>query len=341
MSKIEVPQMQSCPTYTHWKKMIIKWCKITKVTKKNQADTIILTLPMTAQNLALQIPEEDIEEDDGVKKLLEKLDEVYDKNTNQKIWTAYEEFEQFRRGPSTGIAKFLGEFDSKVSELKALDINLPESLLAFRLLKAADLNDDKRTIVRATCKEMTLKDMKTAILNVFEAKFDFGNEQSSSSGIDSFATPVAIKEEPVFYSKSNVQGSNRGNGSYKMRGQNRMDFLGSGSQKSRGFQPGEQDDAQNDSNDRKNRYGQKSSFKDQSVRYQTGSGRVNRIDRNTGRPSTCRICNSIYHFANQCPTMQEVLKEKRSSERKNSNEVFETHEVNFNNLVAEEDHDTL
>ena len=102
-AKVEIPQMKSCPSYDHWKKMILKWCKVTKVDKKNQADTIILTLPMEAQNMALELEDADLEKDDGagVKVLLEKLDEVYDKNTNQKIYTAYEDFEMFKRPTAT------------------------------------------------------------------------------------------------------------------------------------------------------------------------------------------------------------------------------------------------
>ena len=63
-----------------------------------------------------------------------------------------------------------------VSKLKSLGIDLPDSLLAYRLLKSAALGDEARTIVRATCKEMKLKDMKMALLNVFEAIFGFSSE---------------------------------------------------------------------------------------------------------------------------------------------------------------------
>ena len=110
MSKIEIPLMKSCPSYDHWKKMIRKWSKVTKIDKTNQADTIILTLPVEAQNLALEIDDAALEHADGtgVETLLKKLDEIYDKNTNQKIFSAYEEFESFQRSPSMGIAKFIG-----------------------------------------------------------------------------------------------------------------------------------------------------------------------------------------------------------------------------------------
>ena len=64
--------------------------------------------------------------------------------------------------------------------------------------------------ISKTQKEMKLKDMKTALLNVFDARFEFSDKSysgSSSSSLvytqnDSFVTPE-IKEEPVYYAEIN------------------------------------------------------------------------------------------------------------------------------------------
>ena len=40
------------------------------------------------------------------------------------------------------------------------DIKLPEPLLAYKLLKGASLDEEARRVVRATCKELKLSEMK-------------------------------------------------------------------------------------------------------------------------------------------------------------------------------------
>ena len=178
--------MNDCPNYGHWKKMVNIWCSVTEVAKEKQADVLILTLDADGQNLALKVTDEQRRRPDGsgVTEIIKVLDTLYEQNKTQKIYSAYEEFEQFARNYTMSIAKYISEFEIKVEALKDLEINLPDSLLAYKLLKNATLSEDCTRIVRATCKELKMDDMKNAILNVFDVRLDSSSRcgQSSSRG---------------------------------------------------------------------------------------------------------------------------------------------------------------
>ena len=47
------------------------------------------------------------------------------------------------------------------------DMKLPEGVLAFRLLKGANLSPDTQKLVRATIKTLTYKDISTELKTVF------------------------------------------------------------------------------------------------------------------------------------------------------------------------------
>ena len=183
--------------------MIRMWTKITATAVKKQALAITLTLPVEGQKLAMQIIAE-LEKEDGtsVEKLLTKLDELYELNKDQKIFSAFEAFEQFKRPEDMPVVKFIAGFDERVNELNAVDIKLPEPLLAYKLLKGASLDEEARRVVRATCKELKLSEMKKALLNVFEARFQFSNGGQSTNSSFEPTSSQFIKSEPVYQTRS-------------------------------------------------------------------------------------------------------------------------------------------
>lgn len=308
--KVDIPIMKECPNYGHWKKMIRVWCNVTAVAKTKQAECILLSLDSDGQNLALQVTETERKNEDGsgVNKILERLDSLYEQNTTQQIFSAFEEFEVFKRDTSMSIAKYISEFDMKVTKLKDLAVNLPDSLLSYKLLKNANLSEDCTRIIRATCKELKLVDMKQAILNIFDVRLSTSGaggsryNSASSSSFENDGIPITepfnIKTEPsdAFQSRyserhddnyhevyeqwshdSKLQPSNRGSGREYSRG------------RGRGRDPYPSYRTRNDSQ------------VDRRQREKMRDGRtVNRLDRFTGKPSQCRLCGSIYHWARQC-----------------------------------------
>ena len=241
------------------------WSTITTTEKKKQAVVVTLTLPVDGQKLAMQITSE-LEKEDGLDLLLKKLDELYELNKDQKIYAAYEAFEQVKRPHDMPLVKFIAAFEERINELTSVGITLPDSLLAFRLLKSANVDEESRRVVRATCTDLKLAEMKRALLCVFEASFEFSkatNYGAPSTSAGPQFEPMAssqIKSEPVYQTRSFDQVMTETNdtfevsSSFNSRGGNRS--RGRASNRSRGngsrFQPYSNSDGSNSwrSNDR-------------------------------------------------------------------------------------------
>ena len=312
--KVDIPSMKECPNYSHWKNLINVWKSVTSVAKEKQADCILLTLDSDAQSLALQVPDAERKAADGtgVAKVLEKLDTLYEQNLTQKLFTAFEDFENFKREPDMSLAKFISAFEMKSKELADLKVVLPQSLLAFKLLKSANLGDECTRIVRVAVNtnsptdisKLTLETMKATILNAFDVRLETQGSSSSSMG-NQIATPCTqpfdIKSEPldVYQSRTNSRrDSYNGNGDDRQSYQKR--FRGSW----RDSNSGKQDRR----NSRDHPYNNRVMQKDNET--PDGNGyRMNRIDKDTGKPSQCRLCSSVYHWARQCPKYNKQLQD--------------------------------
>ena len=316
--------MKDCPNYNHWKSLINIWVEVTDVPKPKQADNILLTLETDAQNLALQVSNEERRNPDGsgVTKLLEKLDSLYEQNSTQKLFTAFEEWESYRRTPGMSLPKYISGLEIKIEELKALKVSLPEELLAFRLLRYAGLNEEIARAVRLACntnvdgpEALTFKKMKATILSAFDCRLETAstnafNSQQEVSHVPT-VEPFRVKEEPLdtfFTSRTSGRGIYRDRGKYRStepypnpqnaprRGGNRSNV-----DSHRGTEPG---------------------------RFSQGRGtkRVNRLDNRTGKPIKCHTCGSIYHYAFDCSRNQQ----QRSNEDESPTESsLESHTVDM------------
>ena len=306
-NSVSVPIMKDCPNYSHWKQLISVWRAVTTLAKPKQADVIILTLDSDAQSTAMRVAEADRRKEDGsgVDLVIKELDALYEKNITQRLFSAYEEFEAFTRPSDMSIAKFISDFGNKVKVLSDMDVKLPESLLAFKLLKNANLGEECSRIVRVAVnttnpsdiKQLTLQNMKTTILNAFDVRLNSETPSSSNSG-GSQSSQYGIKEEPLDVFQS--RGDSRRN-SYPSQVDDQRPYQN----KQKGLW---RDSGRGDSKRRLSRdpYPAPQIQKDGDSR---DGYRVNRIDQSTGKPSECRLCGSIYHWARQCPKYRKQLQD--------------------------------
>ena len=85
MSTNKVPSLLSdTPQYTDWKKKVKICASFTTLEKKKQGAAILLTLKGPAEEAVLEIDEEQINHDDGMKNVLEKLDKLYLKDSTME-----------------------------------------------------------------------------------------------------------------------------------------------------------------------------------------------------------------------------------------------------------------
>ena len=81
----------------------------------------------------MEVEIKDLTDDQGVKKLIEKLDSLYLEDINQSAYAAYESFEMYRRPKDMNMKEFLNNFERLYNKLK---------VLAYHVLKSAYLSEE-------------------------------------------------------------------------------------------------------------------------------------------------------------------------------------------------------
>ena len=91
------PSLKSAKSYDDWLKLLKIWKLYTTIPKNRQGQSIILSLHNEAQEAALELPEEDISSEVGVTHIIARLDNLNKKDDTLKKYNALEEFETYRR----------------------------------------------------------------------------------------------------------------------------------------------------------------------------------------------------------------------------------------------------
>ena len=153
--------------YKDWKRLVKCWSKICGIPKSEQASALLLSLKGKALDAVLQLPEADLDKDTGLDSLLTRLDKLYVKDELSEQFSALESFETYKRPSSTTIRDFLQEFDKKHYRIKNHAIIMPENLLGYRLIKAANLSPDKEQLIKATVTTLNYEEFKDKMLKIF------------------------------------------------------------------------------------------------------------------------------------------------------------------------------
>ena len=89
------------------------WKHVTSLDKAKRAPMVFLSLEGKAREAVLELDTAVLNSEDGMKKLYEKLDTLFQENINQSAFRAYETFENYQRLPGTSLEDFLIEFGQK------------------------------------------------------------------------------------------------------------------------------------------------------------------------------------------------------------------------------------
>ena len=251
------------------------WEMATNIVKAKQAPTVFLTLEDKAKEAVLEMDPETLNTDNGMKLLYDKLDELYKDDENREAFHAFETFETYKRPKDMSIGDYLITFNRLVAKLKDNAIELPEPVLAYRVLKSAGLNSEEEKIIRATVKELKLKDMSDQLKKVMNSYTEEGSKNDKAPAV------VIKKESDIEFNESCCEEQKDAENQeeiYYGRWTNRRPFRNS---------------------NRRGRY-----YRGRTGRFQRGmpsaSGRKsNPLDSN-GYPSKCHICGSTFHWARDC-----------------------------------------
>lgn len=127
---------------------------VTELEKKKQALAVTLSLTGRARGAALEISEDDLNKDDGMKTILDKLDSVFLKAKTDRQYDAYTEFDRITQEHGIPMADYIIEFESKYNKLHNFGMTLPDAVLTFKLLDTAGLDAKGKQLALTTCSHL-------------------------------------------------------------------------------------------------------------------------------------------------------------------------------------------
>ena len=105
------------------------------------------------------------------------------------------EFEDFQRKDGMSISEYIAFFDSKYRKIEKLKMTLPPEILAFKLLRKANISKEETLLVLTGMNytnKATLYEEAMSSLKKFKGDLTVGNASSSSG----------IKLEPAFLAEN-------------------------------------------------------------------------------------------------------------------------------------------
>ena len=187
------PSLSNSKTYDDWIKLIDIWKEFTTLEKSKQGQAIVLSLQGEAQDAVLELPASELASEDGVKKVIERLDKLYKKDELIERYSAIEAFDSYRRPKNTSIKDFLIEFEKRLYKTRTYKATMSDDILAYRLLKSANLEVAHEQLVKATVSDLKYEEVKLKLKKIFSDESKLLTDQSEK---------FEIKSEPTFYSNN-------------------------------------------------------------------------------------------------------------------------------------------
>ena len=195
--------MDSKP-YNHWIEEVKAWVELTDLAKAKQGLALALSLPeKDSSNIRdkvfSDVSLEDLKSDDGVKKLIKFMDNLFKKDGLSEAYEIFSDFERFKWSPTMTMDTYTMEFDKLYNKTKKFAMVLPESVKAFKLLEGAGLEQKDWQLVLTSVNyenSDTLYKQMTSALKKF-----FGRQSLASSSVSGATT--SIKVEPSYTAEDN------------------------------------------------------------------------------------------------------------------------------------------
>ncbi|XP_057309261.1 uncharacterized protein LOC130647426 [Hydractinia symbiolongicarpus] len=105
--------------------------------------------------------------DNGVDEVIETLDSLFKKDTLQLAFTNYDNFEKMFKTKEMTMKQYVIEFERLHNKAKQYGMELPDGILAYKLLANARLPEEQERLVKATITELTFSGMKNQLKRIF------------------------------------------------------------------------------------------------------------------------------------------------------------------------------
>ena len=291
------PVFTSQKPYSRWVDEIKAWQALTDLEKKKRGIAIALSLPEEGQNsirdkVFSELTVDALNADDGVAQLITFMDKIFKKDELSEAYEAYTEFDRFRRSQVTTMENYVTEFEKLYNKTKKFKMDLPQPVLAFKLLECSELDMKDRQLVLTGVDyskvDDLFKQMCSSLKKFFGQQAASSKDMSDNSGIK--VESACLTSEDVNYNRNRYgRGAGfRGRGSYRGRGSG-----------ARGYYNNRTGNRGYDNWESSNSKGNQAVYK---------SINPNGPD---GQPLRCLSCDSIRHLVKQCPHSYENLSKKK------------------------------
>ena len=143
--------------------------------QKEQAIVVLLEAldeNVKAEKAVSELTASSLNVDTGLKLLLEKLDLTFKVEKIDDAYSAYSNFNVFVKKEEISMNDYTLEFEHLSYKMAEHDMKLPDTILAFKLLDGAGLNEAQRQLALTLGNDLTFSSMKSALKRIFSRSVD-------------------------------------------------------------------------------------------------------------------------------------------------------------------------
>lgn len=337
-TKIIPPVYSKSKSYERYKQELLAWREITDLSKVKQGIAIALSLPEDdptgiREKVFDQLSLASLKLTSGLETLIKFLDKHLAKDDLADSLEKFEDFEDCHRDNGETIIEYIARFDSKYKKIEKKYMVLPSEILAFKLLRKANLSKQEKLLV-LTGMDYENRDglYEQAQKSLKKFKGDVTKSDSQKESIMLEPTYVAEEDDEVLW----TSGQYKFNGNRRGGPPSRRGF--SSTRGSGRFRGGPSKFNQNN----RSSYGYNSSGSNNGSHngsngsWKRGGGYKRTMPERPMNPSaedgsilTCKACGSFRHMVSSCPHSWENLNKVHITENVNSEVNSEEHAVLF------------
>ena len=303
------PLLAKSATYKDWRKKVEIWARNAKTEDKPRlGGAVLMTLEGSAEEAVLELKSDVICSDVGLTEVLARLDQLYLKDDTLEKFQAFEAFDSYKRQSDVSIHQHIHDFDKLYHKLQTHGTTISEDLLAYKLLKSANLSKQDEKLAKGTVSELKLSGMKNQLKKIFADSESLSTPSSDSLTIHEInhASAESFEPEDTFYTDQRHSAPRR----YNQQNQRSRPPFRSRPGRGRG-----------------------------NFSRRGGRGGTNPLDQRTGERSQCDFCGSTFHWVFDCPEKQLVGSRQHPVHQNNQSAYKPRYTFYEENPVCYEDED--
>ena len=157
-------------SYTKWKNNVEIWSNSLNLNIEKQAVILASSLNGLAKEAAMEIDFDKLSCCKGMDTLINKLDSIFYIGNFYNLYKYFKKIESFDYKNNNCSNFLIGNFEIEYSKEKTLQLQIPDKVLAFKLLSKINLPAKDRNIVLKNIHPFTFDEMKKAIKMYFNKK---------------------------------------------------------------------------------------------------------------------------------------------------------------------------